>query len=122
MILADTSIWIEFLRGRMPDMRNLVQTGKIAMHPFVAAEMALGSIQDRRKTLAIMDMLYHVNFAHVSEVRRMVEAQSLYSRGIGLTDANLIASCLITPGTQLWTRDVRLKRVAQLLGIHANLP
>jgi len=58
----------------------------------------------------------------VSEVRRMVEAQSLYSRGIGLTDANLIASCLITPGTQLWTRDVRLKRVAQLLGIHANLP
>ena len=30
-------------------------------------------------------------------------AASLYSKGIGLTDAHLVASCLITPGTFLWT-------------------
>jgi predicted nucleic acid-binding protein len=122
MILADTSIWVDYLRGRAPDMRPLIQTGRIVVHPFVTAEIALGSIHDRRKTLALMDMLIQVNVAHLDEVRRMVEAQSLYSKGIGLTDAHLIASCLITPGTQLWTGDVRLKRVAQFLGIQANLP
>ena len=26
-----------------------------------------------------------------------------HSKGIGLTDAHLIASCLMTPETQLWT-------------------
>jgi predicted nucleic acid-binding protein len=52
----------------------------------------------------------------------MIEVHSLYSKGIGLTDAHLIASCLITPGTQLWTRDIRLGSVARALGIHADLP
>jgi hypothetical protein len=52
----------------------------------------------------------------------MIERHSLYSRGIGLIDAHLIASCLITPGTQLWTRDARLAAVAQTLRIHAHLP
>jgi hypothetical protein len=52
----------------------------------------------------------------------MVEAHALYSKGIGLTDAHLVASCLMTPGTQLWTRDGALQRVAGTLGIGFNLP
>jgi hypothetical protein len=52
----------------------------------------------------------------------MIETQSLYSKGIGLTDAHLIASCLMTPGTQLWTRDAALKNVAGALGILFDLP
>ena len=122
MILADTSIWIDFLRGRNSEMRSLLQSEKIVMHPFVAAEVALGSIQDRRETLAIMDMLRQVKVANLTEVRRMIEAQSLYSKGVGLTDAHLVASCLIGPGTELWTRDIRLKRVAQQLRIAAHFP
>ena len=52
----------------------------------------------------------------------MIEAHTLYSKGIGLTDAHLIASRLMTPGTQLWTRDSALKNVAADLGILVNLP
>jgi len=120
VILADTSIWIDYLRGKAPGMRSLIEAGKIVMHPFVAAEIALGSIQDRRKILAMLDMLDQVDVAHLNEVRRMVEAQSLFAKGIGLTDAHLVASCLITPGTRVWTRDIRLERVASLLGISAG--
>jgi predicted nucleic acid-binding protein len=122
MILADTSIWIDYLRGHSPDMQSLIQSGKIAMHPFVTAELALGSLHDRHKTLALMDMLDPVRVAHLSEVRRLIEAHSLYSKGIGLTDAHLLASCLLTPGVQLWTRDAALTRVAQSLNVAANLP
>lgn len=122
MILADTSIWIDYLRGRNAAMRSLVQNGRIVMHPFVVAEIALGSLQNRRKTLALMEMLIPVQVAQLNEVRRMIEAQSLYSKGIGLTDAHLIASCLITSQTQLWTRDAALGKVALLMGIQASLP
>jgi len=122
MILADTSIWIDYLRGRNATMHSLIQNGRIVMHPFVVADMALGSLQNRLKTLALMEMLIPVQVARLNEVRRMIEAQSLYSKGIGLTDAHLVASCLITPQTQLWTRDTALGRVALLMGIQASLP
>jgi hypothetical protein len=53
----------------------------------------------------------------MSEVRRMIEAHALYSKGIGLTDAHIIASCLITPGTQLWTRDASMNAIATAIGV-----
>jgi predicted nucleic acid-binding protein len=92
------------------------------MHPFVVAEIALGSLQNRRKRLDDMEALLSVRVAQLSEVRHMIEAHSLYSKGIGLTDAHMIASCLLTPGTQLWTRDAAMEKVARALGILVNLP
>jgi hypothetical protein len=103
-------------------MRKQLANGQIVMHPFVVAELALVSPHDREKTLADLDGLAQVNVARLSEVRQMIEAHSLYASGIGLTDAHLIASCLITPGTQLWTRDSRLRTFAEAHGIHVNLP
>lgn len=103
-------------------MMRLLQSGKIAMHPFVVAELALGSLHNRRRKLAELDALREVNVAELDEVRRLIESHSLYSKGLGLTDAHLIASCLMTVGVQLWTRDKPLATAAQSLGIHASLP
>jgi predicted nucleic acid-binding protein len=122
VILADTAIWIDYFRGRNSQMRTLVESGQIAVHPYVVAELALGSLHDRLNTLAVLDKLIGVSVASLFEVRRMIEAHSLYSRGIGLTDAHLIASCLMTPGIQLWTRDASLRSIALSLGVHADLP
>jgi len=122
MILADTSIWVDHLRSRDTEIENLLGKGKIGMHPYIVAEIALGSLRNRQKILDEMDTLLEVRVAQLSEVRHMIEAHSLYSRGIGLTDAHLVASCMMTPGTQLWTRDGALLKVAQTLGIQANLP
>lgn len=122
MILADTTVWIDHLRAHDPNLDSLLQIGGVAMHPFVAAEVALGSLRNRQQILAELDLLIQVPVARIGEVRLMIESHTLYSKGIGHTDAHLVASCLITPGTKLWTRDIRLKRVAQLLGIDANLP
>ena len=117
MILADTSVWIDYLRRGHPDFQNLLGMGRVAMHPFIAAEIALGSLRNRRKRLEEMDSLRAVRVAQLDEVRHMIEAHSLHSKGIGLTDAHLIASCLLTPGTRLWTLDADLKKVAESLGI-----
>ncbi len=102
-------------------MRKHLNEGQIVIHPAVIAELALGSLQQRAKTLALLDLLPQVRVAQQSEVRRMIEARRLYSRGIGLTDAQLIASVFINPSALLWTRDRRLRKAAEGLGIHARL-
>jgi len=58
----------------------------------------------------------------VADVRVMIEARGLWAKGIGFTDAQLIASCLATPGTHIWTIDGALDRIAQTLQIRAKYP
>ena len=122
MILADTSIWIDHLRSGNQEMRAHLQQGHIVVHPFIIAELALGSLRERSKTLALLDRLPQVRVAQLSEVRVTIEARRLHSLGIGLTDAHLIASIFINPPTLLWTRDKRLRKAAEALGIHASMP
>jgi predicted nucleic acid-binding protein len=122
VILADTSVWIDHLRNRNPDLENFLTQGQILMHPFVVAELSLGSLRNRQSTLRDLESLLQTKVAGLDEVRHMIEAHALYSKGIGLTDAHLIASCLITPGTQLWTLDVAMKKVAASFAMLADLP
>jgi predicted nucleic acid-binding protein len=121
LILADTSIWIDHLRLGNKEMRKQLHQGNIVIHPFIIAELALGSLRERAKTLALLDLLPQVQIPLLAEVRVMIEARNLYSLGIGLTDACLIASVFINPSTLLWTRDKPLHKVAEALGIHANV-
>jgi predicted nucleic acid-binding protein len=122
LILADTSIWIDHLRSGNKEMRQHLDQGHIVIHPFIIAELALSSLKERTKTLALLDLLPQVRVAQLSEVRLTIEARRLYSLGIGLTDAHLIASVFINPFTLLWTRDKRLRKSAEALEIHASLP
>jgi hypothetical protein len=122
MILADTNIWIDFFRSREPVLRELLEQNQVVMHPCLVAELALGSLRDRALTLAKLDAMKQARVADLRDIRRMIEARKLYAKGIGLTDAHLAASCLLTPGTRLWTRDHALCEIAQSLGIDAGQP
>jgi predicted nucleic acid-binding protein len=102
-------------------MRQHLNHGEIAIHPLIVAELALGNLQDRNKTLALLDLLPQVRVAQLKEVRLLIEARRLYGRGIGVTDAHLIASVLINSPILLWTRDKQLRKVAEDLGIHVRL-
>ena len=122
MILADANVWIDLFRSRNPELRKLLENKQAAMHPCVAAELALGSLLERSRTLAQLDTMPQARLADLREVRRMIEVRGLYAKGIGLTDVHLVASCLLTPGTRLWTRDAALAGVASTLGIDAGIP
>jgi predicted nucleic acid-binding protein len=122
VILADTSIWVDHFRKGNKQLRTYLEQGQIAMHPFVIAELALGSLGERTKTLALLDLLPQIEVAQTSEVRHLIETRRLYTLGIGLVDAHLIASVFITPGTLIWTTDKPLRKVAETLGIHASPP
>jgi predicted nucleic acid-binding protein len=118
LILADTSVWIDHFRSGNREMSQSLNRGEIVIHPWIIGELALGSLKDRAKTLAMLDLLPQVHIAQANELRRMIEARRLYNIGIGLIDAHLIASVFITPPTLLWTLDKRLRKVAEVLGIH----
>jgi hypothetical protein len=121
MILADTSIWVEMFRnGRFKsEMAKLVSDDQLCIHPFVIAELACGFLPQREKTLKYLDQLTALPTVRVGDIRLMIEARNLWAKGIGLTDAQLIASCLTTPGAKIWTIDGALGRVAESLGIRA---
>ena len=123
MILAGTSIWIEvFRKGRFKaELSNLVTHDQLCIHPFVVAELACGSLPQREKTLADLDKLIALPVVRLPDVRMMIEARHFWAKGIGLTDAHLIASCLATRGTQIWTIDGPLGRVADSVGVRAKV-
>jgi predicted nucleic acid-binding protein len=111
-----------FRKGRFKaEMGNLITNDQLCIRPFVVAELACGTLPDRRKTLAYLDQLAALPILRLADVRFMIEARGLWSEGIGLTDVQLIASCLATPGTQIWTIDRTLGRVTESLGIRARL-
>jgi hypothetical protein len=122
MILADTTIWIDHLNHGDTEFERRLNNQEILMHPFVAGELALGPLPDRKKTILYLDSLPRVRVAQQHEVRHMIEAHALHNRGIGLVDAHLIAAVLLNSGTELWTRDGKLRNIAARLRIDANLP
>jgi predicted nucleic acid-binding protein len=121
VILADTSVWVDHFRSGDKQMRDLLNRGEISIHPFITTELALGSLKDRGATLALLDQLPQARAAQASEVRHAIEARHLYGLGIGLVDAHLIVSAFISSPLLLWTRDKRLRKVAERLGIGAGL-
>ncbi len=102
-------------------MKKALIEGQIAIHPFIIVELALGSLNQRANVLAMLDNLPQVRVAQMNELRQLIETRHLFSLGIGLTDAHLIASVFIDAPTRLWTKDKRLRKVAEDLGIHAGL-
>ena len=122
-ILIDTNIWIGHFRAKNEDVSFLLEAGRVVMHPFVVAELALGGLRDRMMTLASLEQLPELPVGELFEVRQLIEVRKLYTEGIGFVDAHLIASLILvqTP-TTLWTDDDRLARVAEKLGILAEPP
>ncbi|MBV9180909.1 MAG: hypothetical protein JO356_06320 [Acidobacteria bacterium] len=73
------------------------------------------ALREHTKILAMLDLSPRLGVAQVSEVRLRIEACRLFNLGIGLTDAQLIASIFLNPPTLLWTRDKALRRSPELL-------
>ena len=116
-VLLDTSVWIRHFKTSNLRVVQLLESELVVSHEFVVAEMACGSLKSREETLGYLKELIALPTVSTQEAMLLVESRKLYSRGIGLIDAHLLASALIVPDTQLWTADKRLASIAQELGI-----
>ncbi|WP_423367715.1 type II toxin-antitoxin system VapC family toxin [Burkholderia sp. LMG 32019] len=120
MILVDTSVWIDHLSAGDATLTTLLEAERVLIHPFVAGELALGSLRDRETVLDALRDLPAAAAATDDEVQRMIDVAPLYGLGIGYVDAHLLASVRLTSGSKLWTRDRRLLAAAERLQLAAH--
>lgn len=116
MILVDSSVWVDHLRRGDPRLVDLLERSIVIMHPFVVGEIACGSLHDRASILELLQDLPAAVVAEGDEVLRFIERQVLHGKGIGFVDVHLLASVALTQGAQIWTRDKKLRLVAEMLG------
>ena len=121
MILVDTSIWIDHINESDPVLVALLADGRVVTHPYVIAEIALGSLRDRDAVLGALRDLPGVPVATPEEALFLVERERLFNRGIGYVDISLLTAARLQPGVTVWTRDKRLRKAAEELGLAASL-
>ena len=115
MILADTSVWINYFRAGDLAFAERVSRRQIAMHPFVLGELACGTLPSRARTVADMRTLPMIKVASDDEVMHLIASRGLHGTGLGWTDIHLLASAMLS-GIRLATRDRALATAARALG------
>ena len=117
VILADTSIWADHFRSNDFHLTELLGVNHVIIHPFVLAEIALGSLRGRAKSISDLQSLPVTRVVDDAAVLHSIESLKLYATGIGFVDAHILLSAK-QEGHDLWTRDKRLAAQAQRLGVH----
>lgn len=117
MVLVDTSVWINHLRSKEPDLVHLLDEGQIVIHPMVIGELACGNLSNRNEALWYLARLPQVVVATDDEVLFFIEHYRIMGSGLGYVDAHLLTTSVLHGGTQLWTRDRRMMSVADELDI-----
>lgn len=115
MILVDTSLWVDHLGQGHSTLAELLEDGRVLGHPWVAGELALGHLSQRREILGLLGRLPQASVATDEEVMTLVDRHRLFGLGIGYVDAQLLAATLLTGDAVLWTADRRLAAAAQRL-------
>ncbi len=112
MILVDTSIWIDHLRHGNETLKILLTQDRVCIHPMVIGELACGNLQNRDQLLKLWNNLPGVPEASHGEVMIFIYHRNLMGRGIGYVDVHLLASAKLLSGTQIWTGNKRLAKIA----------
>jgi predicted nucleic acid-binding protein len=116
MILADTSVWIDHFHHSDEDLKALLLSNQVCIHPFILGELSCGNIRNRKEVLSLLGTLKSIDLALDEEVFILIEDRKLFGKGLGFIDIHLLASALIH-NVPIWTRDKTLKQVASQLDI-----
>lgn len=114
--LIDTSVWIDHFNKPNSRLQDLVDSGSALCHPLIIGELACGRIQDRSRVLEFLSLLHQATIAMPEEVMAMIESLELYGRGLGWTDASLIASALLSR-VYLYSHDKKIIAVSSELDL-----
>ena len=108
MILVDTSIWIDHFHASEPSLVALLHDDQVGCHRAVIEELALGSIKQRDRVLALLEGLKGFPVLTHEEVMALVNGHRLWGRELSAVDVHLLGSVMLVGGARLWTRDKRL--------------
>jgi predicted nucleic acid-binding protein len=121
VILADTSIWINHLRGVEAGLSPLLEDDLVLIHPFILGELSLGHLRQRSRLLHDLQLLSGLSPATDMEVLDWVEKRRLFGKGIGWVDAHLLLACLLE-NVEFWTGDKNLAKTGRTVGVRIFPP
>jgi hypothetical protein len=116
VIIVDTSVWIDHIRRPIDALGELLLADRIRHHPFVTAEIMLGSVASRAAVAAALSRLPACLPAEPEALLRFLESAELSGCGIGFVDAHLLLAAA-SAEHRLWTRDKRLNAHAERLDL-----
>lgn len=115
MIVADTSVWISFLKNDDPDtvdiLRAYLKKDQVFAVSAIFGELYQG-VRNRREYDIINQI--NLNIPHVDEHELFLDAGhlsnkfKLYAKGVGFVDCYILAAC-IENELALWTKDKKLQ-------------
>lgn len=112
-ILADTSVWVEYLRNKDAVILDSLNLGDVVLHDYVIGELMLGGISTAK--LAMFQQMHRCRCASHDEATHLIAERRLAGRGLGYVDVHLLAAALIGR-LRLWTLDKVLQQAANECG------
>lgn len=117
MIVVDTSVWIDYIRGIPTALDDLLGKGRIAIHPFVTGELLLNGLPKSSKISLDLGDLPSAKVASPEEVAAFIGWAKLAGTGVGYVDVSLLLSAKLLPDGSVLTHDRNLHAQAERLGL-----
>jgi predicted nucleic acid-binding protein len=117
-VVADTSVWIDFLAGRdVPQLETALAEASLAVPPIVVSEIVSGARRPRDRRV-LTDLLREIpihdtpleHWVRVGDLRRTLRAKGLT---VSTPDAH-VAQCALDRRALLLTKDRVFARIAAL--------
>jgi predicted nucleic acid-binding protein len=117
MIIVDTSVWIDQIRGLPTPLDELLGTGQIALHPFVLGELLLNGLPKSSTFVTELIDLPEAPVASAKEVAAFIVWAKLAGTGVGYVDTHLLMSARLMIDGRVLTRDGNLHSQAERLDV-----
>ncbi|EMJ87534.1 PIN domain-containing protein [Leptospira meyeri] len=123
MILVDTSVWVEFFRGKEPyfsKLAGLIESSEIIAHEVVFGELLQGC-KNKSEMAFVLD--YWESLNNILSNGTFIQAGKLsfenkhLENGIGIIDSILISETK-QKKLKLWTLDKKILKVLQAQHIY----
>lgn len=124
-VVVDSSIWIEFFRGReLPALEEALLEGRVLVPPIVVAELVSGATSrgDSKKVADLVHDLELVETPRAHWIRVGELRRRLLGRGLSVStpDAH-VAQCALDVRGVLLSSDAVFRRIGRLTELRLSL-
>ncbi|MFM5895059.1 MAG: type II toxin-antitoxin system VapC family toxin [Novosphingobium sp.] len=116
MIIVDTSVWVDLLRGIDSPLDEILGTGEESLHPFVYGELLLNGLPKRGSFAERLEGLKPAPVATQPDVAAFIIWAKLAGTGVGYVDTHLLVAARLCGGS-IMTKDTNLAAQAERLGV-----
>lgn len=117
MIIVDTSIWVDHIRGIDTPLDEILGSGTELLHPFVYGELLLNGLPRQGPFSEQLQSLKPAPVAPPADVAAFIRWADLAGTGVGYVDVNLLVSAKLLSGGMIMTKDKDLAAQAKRLDI-----